>query len=240
MSLRPQARPSPTRGGRLLRRDLLVGAARHDPATLHVSLTMRKNSPSAGSSGRGMSPRRAVSACQRAAHPCSVRALRHNPCMKREVIGRSILRGVAGMALIGGYAMDWNRTHLFNPSWPPHAKFHDAMTIVLGSFLGGASLYMLRRSPGRDAKRLRTAALLPAAFFGAQALAFAFPNTGGLDAEFPELIPRVGRVTLNELPFASLVLSLSLLGFVLAAPRAELQQPLWRRLAPRATSPRPS
>ncbi len=57
--------------------------------------------------------------------------------------GRLILTGVAALTAIGGFAMDWNRTHLFNPRWPPHAKFHDAWTILLGTLLGASGLYFL-------------------------------------------------------------------------------------------------
>ena len=28
------------------------------------------------------------------------------------------------------------KQHLFNPRWPPHAKFHNCQTMVMGIFLG--------------------------------------------------------------------------------------------------------
>src|SRR5262245_4227608 len=51
--------------------------------------------------------------------------------------GRWLLSGIAGLTAVSGYLADWNRTHLFNPRWPPHAKFHDAWSILLGTGLGG-------------------------------------------------------------------------------------------------------
>lgn len=42
MSLRLQARPRPTRGGRLLRRAPLADTARHDPSILQVTFGIRK------------------------------------------------------------------------------------------------------------------------------------------------------------------------------------------------------
>lgn len=136
--------------------------------------------------------------------------------MTRLALGRWILRVVAFMTIIGGFVADWNRTHLFNPSWPPHAKFHDAMTICLGVFLGALSLMLSSGEAERSRRDLRLCALLPALFYAAQAASFAFPNTGGLETEFPDLIPRVAGVPLNEMVFALGMLALSAVGFVLA------------------------
>ena len=87
---------------------------------------------------------------------------------------------------------DWNRTHLFNPSWPPHAKFHDALSIAFGSPLGASGLYLLLRR-GKDPQTdLALGALLPSLLWMAQAASFAFPGAEGLEAEFPEKVPRVG------------------------------------------------
>ncbi|WP_368783640.1 DUF6640 family protein [Arthrobacter sp. B1805] len=43
---------------------------------------------------------------------------------------RTVLRTIAVATAVGGFIADWNRTHLFNPQWPPHARFHDAMSIT--------------------------------------------------------------------------------------------------------------
>jgi hypothetical protein len=52
--------------------------------------------------------------------------------------GRQILTMLAALTAVGGFLADWNRTHLFNPNWPPHTKYHDAQSIVLGSLLGAS------------------------------------------------------------------------------------------------------
>jgi hypothetical protein len=41
------------------------------------------------------------------------------------------------------YVFDWNETHVYNPHWPPHAKFHNAQTLLLGPLLGTVSLFFL-------------------------------------------------------------------------------------------------
>lgn len=128
---------------------------------------------------------------------------------------RGILTAAAALCAVGGYAADWNRTHLFNPKWPPHAKYHDAMTILLGTLLGGGALFFLWRRPRPSREDLALGALLPAAFFFAQAGSFAFPQTGGLEAEFPEKVPEIGSVRLNEKPFALGMLALIAAGYAL-------------------------
>jgi uncharacterized protein DUF6640 len=58
----------------------------------------------------------------------------------RNKLGRLILSFVLVVGAIVSTAVDWNTTHLFNPTWPPHARFHDALFLM---FLDGASLIML-------------------------------------------------------------------------------------------------
>ena len=111
-------------------------------------------------------------------------------------IGRRTLRALALTTAVSGFVADWNRTHLFNPNWPPHARFHDAMTIALGTGLGGSALYLLR--DGADEREIAIGAALPALFWASLGAAFTFPGTAGLEAEFPQYVPRVGGVWINE------------------------------------------
>ena len=115
---------------------------------------------------------------------------------------------------VGGAVVDTNRTHLFNPNWPPHARFHDAQTISLGALLGGAGLYALHGRGDETA-----GAALPALFWVSMASAFLYPGTGGLQAEFPELIPRVRGVWLDERFAAAAMLGLGAVGYAFARRR---------------------
>ena len=124
--------------------------------------------------------------------------------------GRWVLGAVAAMTAANGDLADWNRTHLFNPAWPPHAKLHDAWTVLLGTVLGASALNALRNGD------TETAALLPALFWATRAGSFAFPNTGGLASEFPDLVPEVAGVRVDEAAASEAMLALTALGYGLA------------------------
>jgi hypothetical protein len=78
-------------------------------------------------------------------------------------ISRLILSGAAIGTIIGTGRADLNATHVFNPAWPPHARFHNATGwgTVTGSQL--LALWLLWR-PGQQAAdrdtAVTTAALL--------------------------------------------------------------------------------
>jgi Family of unknown function (DUF6640) len=108
--------------------------------------------------------------------------------------GRQVLTSVAALTAVGGFLADRNRTHLINPNWPPHAKYHDAQTILLGSLLGASGLYFLRKKGADPQRDLTIGALLPSFFWVAQAASFAFPGAEGFEAEFPEKVSRIRGV----------------------------------------------
>jgi hypothetical protein len=134
--------------------------------------------------------------------------------MKRNGAGRWILSPAATLTAVGGFLADWNRTHLFNPNWPPHAKFHDAQSILLGSFLGVSGLYLLWRRGEHPESDLALGALLPAFFWMAQGASFVFPGAEGLEAEFPEKVPQIRGLWLNERVPSALMLVLIALGYL--------------------------
>ncbi len=134
--------------------------------------------------------------------------------MPRAGAGRWVLSFVAGFTTVGGFLADWNRTHLFNPGWPPHAKAHDAQTIILGSLLGASGLYFLWRRGERPERDLALGTLLSSFFWIAQGGSFLFPETGGFESEFPEKVPRVGGVWINERFLSALMLALLAAGYL--------------------------
>ncbi len=54
--------------------------------------------------------------------------------MKLIPAGKMLITIVAAYAAFGSYVFDWNKTHIYNPDWPPHAKFHNAQTMLLAKY----------------------------------------------------------------------------------------------------------
>ncbi|RLQ92222.1 DUF6640 family protein [Planomicrobium sp. Y74] len=154
-------------------------------------------------------------------HQSEHREIRPAPVQRQQIMptGKILLVTVAGLTTVGGFLADWNKTHLFNPNWPPHAKFHDAMSITIGTFLGSAGMYLLLRKGECLQRDTQMAAMLPAFFWASQGVSFAFPGAKGLESEFPELVPRIKGVWLNEKFVAIAMLSLTGIGYVLERQR---------------------
>ena len=139
-------------------------------------------------------------------------------------IGRVLISAVAVFTPLGAFAADWNATHIYNPNWPPHAKFHNAQTMVSAVLLPALALWQLwgRRPADLSTERsaLRLGALLAAAYFLTQAPAVLFPGAAVVDPEFRDELPVVAGIELNVL-YAQAVLFYPLIaaGYALEARR---------------------
>ncbi len=116
--------------------------------------------------------------------------------------GRVLISLVSVTTAVGPYVADWNETHIHNPKWPPHAKFHNAQTMSLGLSLGIASLWALGKRPTRDT--LDGAAILAGLYWVTQISALAYPGSAAVDppgtAKFPQAkfaLPSLGLVGLG-------------------------------------------
>src|SRR3954465_12782308 len=69
--------------------------------------------------------------------------------LKKFPFGKVLISLSAVGTMVGAYAADWNETHIYNPTWPPHAKFHNAQTMSMGAALSLVALYHLWK-PGRS------------------------------------------------------------------------------------------
>lgn len=104
--------------------------------------------------------------------------------MRSFSIGKLLISIVALMTAFGSYIFDWNETHIFNSKWPPHAKFHNAQTMALGTMLGLLGLYFLWFRKGNKQHTLQLAVLFSALYWLGQVAASVFPGTALADPDF--------------------------------------------------------
>jgi hypothetical protein len=106
-----------------------------------------------------------------------------------------ILMTVVGITTsIGAYLADWNETHIYNPRWPPHAKFHNGQTMSMGLVLGLTTLYYLYRgasTPDIKSHYVHTAAWTGSIYWITQLSAFIYPGSLAVDPEFGTFAPQV-------------------------------------------------
>jgi hypothetical protein len=100
--------------------------------------------------------------------------------MKAATIGKVLISLTAVAQSVGPYIFDFNETHIYNESWPPHAKFHNAQTMSSGVALSIATLINLWR-PTSGRVGVDAAALSASVYFVSQLSAFFYPGTASVD-----------------------------------------------------------
>ena len=104
--------------------------------------------------------------------------------MKTFSIGKLLTSIVALYAAFGSYAFDWNKTHIFNSRWTPHAKFHNAQDMLLGTVSGLLALYVIWVQKSEARYRLWLSSALAGMYWITQFGAIFFPGTALIDPEF--------------------------------------------------------
>ncbi|KIX99329.1 uncharacterized protein Z520_04905 [Fonsecaea multimorphosa CBS 102226] len=111
--------------------------------------------------------------------------------------GRLLLSLVALLTSIGCYIADWNETHVKNPNWPPHARFHNGQTMSMGLSLGLLTMYfawrpVLVKEKGIGERQCITiAAVLGSLYYVTGMSGILYPGAKWLDPEFGEGAPQV-------------------------------------------------
>ena len=119
----------------------------------------------------------------------------------RRMTGKLLISVVAVFTAVAPYLADWNVTHIYNPAWPPHAKFHNAQTMVLGTILGFLTMYCLWLRKGvTQQQKLNEATVLASLYWLAQLPASLFPGVALADpGKNHAQMPVIFGVELNQL-----------------------------------------
>jgi uncharacterized protein DUF6640 len=85
--------------------------------------------------------------------------------MSGTTAGRSLLTfAIASFATINLLA-DWNRTHVFNPTWPPHARFHAADMSMIVWGVSAIAIWLLWRQSTEPEVAVKVALLISIALW---------------------------------------------------------------------------
>ena len=140
--------------------------------------------------------------------------------------GRILLSMCAILTSTASFLADWSESHVLNPNWPPHAKFHNGQTMSFALLLGILTIYYTWRpsssssfSPSTSQQRviskktdkeekkekkddLWTAAIFASVYYVAALSAILYPGSLAVDPEFGEGFPQLGPfVVLGVLPW---------------------------------------
>ena len=133
--------------------------------------------------------------------------------MSKQKSARVLLSVLVTISTLVSIAADWNSSHVFNPDWPPHARFHDIMLLTLLVGLLPLLLWLLwRKSPEPEVGvKVTTSILL--IFWGSFYLNYLIPGTS------PRAFPDVPPPSLWGIPLypnmivAAIIIVLSLVAY---------------------------
>lgn len=109
------------------------------------------------------------------------------------MLGRIFLTLSAAGQVLGPFIADFNETHVLNPRWPPHARFHNGQTMSMGLALSLLTLYYTYRpTPNLTAAKdsIFSAAIVGTLYWITGLSAILYPGSLAVDPEFGEGFPQ--------------------------------------------------
>jgi hypothetical protein len=140
------------------------------------------------------------------------------------LLGRGLLTLANVITVVAPIAADWNDSHIFNKSWPGHARFHGVTALAMTSSLSAVNIWSVW-SGATDGNAARFfAAAVPVTYWAPFFLAPLVPGTAVDDPPHP--VPRLAGVPANLLGAAATTATAAI-GWVLdrqsaAAPASDL------------------
>jgi hypothetical protein len=139
--------------------------------------------------------------------------------MSRTKTGRRMLTIAAVVFPVANILADWNKTHVFNPTWPAHARFHAADMSVIVWSVSAIAMWLLWRKSAEPQVGIKVAALLSLALWSPFLyLTLLVPGTSLYVGRTPPAVQHriAGMVIEPQVVLAILFLLLTAWGYILA------------------------
>lgn len=128
------------------------------------------------------------------------------------VAGRLIITFAAIATLVGPIGADLNPSHVFNPEWPPHARFHSVSSLAMTVGFSLIALWLTWRRSSEPRVSMLVAASVPVLAWGSFFIALLVP--GSAVEDHPETLARVAGIPINVV-VAAIFSLLAVLGYAL-------------------------
>jgi len=109
--------------------------------------------------------------------------------------GRLLITLTAIATLVGPVGADLNASHVFNPEWPPHARFHSVTSLAMTVGFSLIALWLTWRRSLEPNISLLVAAAVPILAWGSFFVALIVP--GAAVEDHPETLARIAGIPIN-------------------------------------------
>jgi len=120
---------------------------------------------------------------------------------RTRLVGKALLTLANAITVAAPVAADWNSSHIFNPRWPAHARFHGVTALAMATTLSSAGIWSIWSGTGDQDTARFFAAAIPVAYWAPFFVAPFVPGTGVDDPPHP--VPRLAGVPTNLLGAAA-------------------------------------
>ena len=138
--------------------------------------------------------------------------------MDAELLGRLVLTLVLVGTVAAVIGFTWSASHVFNPEWHPHARFHAAHLVGFVAAASVVGLWLVWRNSPEPGVATLVVAAAAVCFWGAEFFAFFVRGTDpSPDPANPNTFRLLGFEVYGNLFFAGVMITLSILACLLTA-----------------------
>ena len=133
--------------------------------------------------------------------------------MSRKKLAKILLSVLVVISTLVSVVVDWNSSHVFNPDWHPHGRFHDVMLLTLLVGLVPLLLWLLWRSSPEPEVAITVTTAILVIFWGSFYVNLLIPGTtpaANLEETPPSLL---GLPLYPNMVIAAIIIVLALIGY---------------------------